>query len=575
MFCENCGSQIPDGSVFCENCGAKMEPEAAPVAPAATDAPAKKPVTFASLVEKVKAIHQKNKLIFPIAGAVLVVAIALIIVFSILGKQVSMNDYMSITMEGYDGYGQVNAEFGYMSFGMRAAGDKDSKEYGDHDEEEWFAALSSSEVSKDFRKNLKKAQTLVDSIAISYEYPEGESDGTLSNGDVIKFTIEYDEDAAEDLGLTIKDATFEYTVEGLQPIAQFDVLSYFDLKAEGYDGYGKVELVCNQSGTKQVGNITFTMESGANYIDYTTNEGYTGSIYVYINGDTYNKSNGDVISVELDISTDNYVYYGVELTGLKKDYTVSGLKETTEVDLLQYYKVEFAGLNGSGEAKVTPTQETLTVGDLTVDLASGEWKRDGDYVTSTYVRVSDSWGLSNEDVIKLYFNPSESTFSENGIKFKATEQELTVSNLAAYVTALSEIKDYSAQETAAKEVVNNYLLDDWAHAVHGRYWGSYSNQKIGEDMKLHKMILTTPKSTSSYTKNSLWMIFSVTVSDNEITTPTVYYFAVAQNDVAVYADGTLYSGEYYTKYAGYADYNTLYEEKINSNSFNLNIDVSE
>lgn len=572
MFCENCGSQIPDGSVFCENCGAKMEPAAAPVVPVATDAPAKKPVTFASLVEKVKAIHQKNKLIFPIAGAVLVIAIALIIVFSILGKQVSMKDYLDINIEGYNGYGQVDVEFGYMSFGMRAAGDKDSKEFGDYDEDEY---LDASEVKKDYRKNWKKALRLIETIGISYEYPEGKGDGSLSNGDVIIFTVEVDEDLAEDMGITIKDTTFEYTVEGLQPIAQFDVLSYFDLKAEGYDGYGKVELACNQTGSKQVGGITFDMEEGEERIRYSSEDGYDGSIYVYINGDTYNKSNGDTVEVTLDVYTDGFVNYGVEVIGLEKEYTVSGLKETTEVDLLQYYKVEFTGLNGSGEAKVTPTQETLTVGDLTVDLASGEWKRDGDYVTSTYVRVSDSWGLSNEDVIKLYFNPSESTFSENGIKFKATEQELTVSNLAAYVTALSEIKDYSAQETAAKEVVNNYLLDDWAHAVHGRYWGSYSNQKIGEDMKLHKMILTTPKSTSSYTKNTLWMIFSVTVSDNEITTPTVYYFAVAQNDVAVYADGTLYSGEYYTKYAGYADYNTLYEEKINSNSFNLNIDVSE
>ena len=572
MFCENCGAQIPDGSVFCENCGTKMEVAEAPAVPVATAAPAKKPFSFASLMEKAKAIHQKNKLIFPIAGAVVVLAIALTIVFSILGKQVSMKNYLDITVEGYDGYGAIDTDFGYMSFGMRAAGDKDSKEYGDYDEDDY---LSASDVDKDYRKNWKKALRLIETVGISYEYPEGKSDGTLSNGDVLIFTIEVDEKMAEEMGLTIKDTTFEYTVEGLKPIAQFDVLSYFDLKAEGYDGYGNVGVACNQTGTKQVGGITFDLEEGEERIRYSSEDGYSGSLYVYIDGDTYKKSNGDTVKVALNVYTENFVTYGVELVGLEKEYTVSGLKDTTEVDLLQYYKVEFTGLNGSGEAKVTPTQETLTVGDLTVDLASGEWKRNGDYVTSTYVRVNDSWGLSNDDVIKLYFNPSDSIFSENGIKFKATEQELTVSNLAAYVTALSEIKDYSARETAAKEIINNYLLDDWTYAVHGRYWGSYSNQQIGDDMKLHKMVLTTPKSTSSYTKNTLWMIFSVTVSDNEITTPTVYYFAVAQNDVAVYADGTLYAGDYYTKYAGYADYNTLYEEKINSNSFNLNIEVSE
>lgn len=572
MFCENCGKQIPDGSAFCENCGAKMEQVAAPAAPVATTVPAKKPV-FASFVEKVKAIHQKNKLIFPIAGALLVVAVALIVVFSILGKQVSMKDYMSITLDGYDGYGQIDAEFGYMSFGMRAVGDKDSREYGDHDEEEWFQSLESSEVSKDYRKNLKKAQKLVDSIGFSYVYPEGKYDGNLSNGDVIQFTIEYDEDLADELGLTIKNATFEYKIEGLKSIAKFDVLSYFNLKCEGYDGYGEVELVCNQTAEKRVGSLTFTMEEGASRIRYSTDEGNTGTIYVYINDVTYNRSNGDVISVELDEYTDGYVQYGVDLTGLKKEYTVSGLKETTKVDLLQYYKVEFEGLNGSGKAKITPTQESLTVGELTVDLTTGEWTRDGDFVTSTRVWLNDSWGLTNGDVIKLYFSPSESTFSSNGIKFETTEEEITVSNLAAYVTTLSEIKDYSAQEAIGKQAILDWLNDDWSRSVYGSFFGSYSNQSIGDDIKLYKMVLTTPKSTSSYDKNNLFLIYSVTISDNKITTPTVYYFAVEYGDVAVYADGTLYTGEYYNKHSGRATYEALYQEEIEG--YNVNVEASE
>lgn len=572
MFCENCGKQIPDGSAFCENCGAKMEHVAAPAAPVATTVPAKKPV-FASFVEKVKTIHQKNKLIFHIAGAVLVIAVALIIVFSILGKQVSMKDYMSITLDGYDGYGQIDAEFGYMSFGMRAVGDKDSREYGDHDEEEWFQSLESSEVSKDYRKNLKKAQKLVDSIGFSYVYPEGKYDGNLSNGDVIQFTIEYDKDLADELGLTIKDATFEYTIEGLKSIAKFDVLSHFDLKCEGYDGYGEVELVCNQTAEKRVGSLTFTMEEGASCIRYSTDKGGTGTIYVYINDVTYNRSNGDVISVELYEHTDGYAQYDVDLTGLKKEYTVSGLKETTKVDLLQYYKVEFEGLNGSGKATITPTQESLTVGELTVDLATGEWTRGGDFVTSTRVWLNDSWGLTNGDVIKLYFSPSESTFSSNGIKFEATEKKITVSDLAAYVTTLSEIKDYSAQEAIGKQAILDWLNDDWSRSVYGSFFGSYSDQSIGDDIKLYKMVLTTPKSTSSYDKNNLFLVYSVTISDNKITTPTVYYFAVEYGDVAVYADGTLYTGEYYNKHSGRATYEALYQEEIEG--YNVNVEASE
>ncbi len=575
MFCENCGKQIPDGSAFCEECGTRIAVEAAPVAPAApvaVAAPAKK-LTFAGLVEKVKAIHQKNKLIFPIAGAVVVIAIALLIVFSILGKQVSMKDYLEITMEGYDGYGQMFYDFGDVSFGLRAAGDKDCKEFGDGDDDEYFLGYEKNDIPKDYRSNLKKAQKLVASIEISYELPEGKTSDELANGDVITFTIECDEDVAEDLGLTIKDTTFEYTVEGLKPIAQFDVLSYFDLKAEGYDGYGSVELVCNQSGSKQIGDVTFEMVAGESRIRWTDGDGYSSSLWPYLDGETGDVFNGNTVKAKLDIFADVLVSEGVELVGLEKEYTVSGLKETTKVDLLQYYTVEFTGLNGSGRATVTPTQETLTVGEYEVDLTTGRWTKNGEYITRTSVWVNDDWGLSNDEKIMLKTDSSNYTLQESGIKITVAEKEITVSNLASYVTALSEIKDYSAFEAAGKQVVMDYLNDNWSGAVHDSWFGSYSNQSIGDDMKLHKMVLTTPKSSSSYTENTLWMIFSVTISDNEITTPTVYYFAVAQSDVAVYVDGSLCFDDYFSKHSGKTSYDAVYTELIDS--YNLNIEVSE
>lgn len=577
MFCENCGKQIPDGSAFCENCGARIAVEAAPAAPVEAAAPVAvapaKKLTFAGLVEKAKTIHQKNKLIFPIAGAVLVVAIVLIVVFSILGKQVSMKDYLEITMEGYDGYGQMSYDFGDVSFGLRAAGDKDSKGFGDGDDDEYFLGYDRSDVPKDCRDNLKQAQKLVASIEISYELPEGKTSDALSNGDVITFTIECDEALAEDLGLTIQDTTFEYTVEGLKPIAKFDVLSYFDLKAEGYDGYGSVELVCSKTASEKVGDITFEMEAGENRIRWTDADGYSSSIWPYLDGDVGEVFNGDTVKGKVDVSADILVSEGVELIGLEKEYTVSNLKETTKVDLLQYYKVEFTGLNDSGRATVTPTQDTLTVGEYEIDLTTGRWTKDGESITRTSVWVNDDWGLSNGDKIVLKTDSSNYTLRENGIKITVTEKEITVSNLASYITELSQIKDPSAFEAAGKQVVTDYLNDDWADAVHDSWFGRYSNQTIGDDLKLHKMVLTMPKSSSSYTKNTLWMIFSVTISDNEITTPTVYYFAVSQSDVAVYGDGSVCFDDYFSKHSGMTSYDAVYAELIDS--YNLNIEVSE
>lgn len=574
MFCENCGKQNPDGAVFCEECGTRMAAEAAPAAPAApvaTAAPAKK-FTVAGLIEKAKAIHQKNKLIFPIAGAVVVIAIVLAIVFSILGKQVSMKNYIDITMEGYDGYGTMSYEFGDVSFGLRAAGDTDCKEFGDGDDDESFLHYDKSDISKKYRDNLRDAQKLVASLEISYELPEGKINGKLANGDVIKFTVEVDEDIAEDLGLTIKDTTFEYTVEGLKPLAKFDILSYFDLAADGYDGYGNVNLRCNQTVTKQVGNISFEMEAGESRVRWIDKNGDIGTIWVSIDGKYYEMSNGDKVKGFVEASSDRFIEYGVDLINLEKEYTVSGLKEAVSVDLLGYYTVEFKGVDGDGSATAVPTQETLTVGEYQVNLVTGDWYKGDNWVKSTYVRLSKNWDLTNGDEIELYL--SDTDLSSMGVKITQGSKKVTVATLGKYVESLSDIKDYTAYEEAAKKAVVEYLEKSWSVAVHDSWYGTYTNQAIGS-VELYKMVLGTDH-TAYYDFNDMWMVYKVVVSDNEITTPTAYYIAVAQDNVYVNADGTLIlRDEAFGTYSGRASFEKLYSEVIEYNSYFMSLEVSK
>lgn len=571
MFCEKCGKQLPDGSAFCDGCGAKLTQEAAPAAPvAAPAAPAKAPF-FATLLAKAKAIHQKNKLIFPIAGAVVVVAVALLIVFSILGKQVSMKDYMDVLAEGYDGYGYVTFDFGHTSFGMRAVGDKDVKGYDEDLEEDGdFRYMDKSDVSKDYRDNFKDAQKLVESIEYELTYPEDKSNGRLSNGDVIKVKIKCKESLAEDLGLTLKDLEFEYKVDGLKAVTDFDILSYFDLVGEGYDGYGRIQMKCNTTGTKQVGSLIFDMEKGQNYISFHyEDEEWKSSIYPYITSDTYNKSNGDKVEVKVDYAEDYFIARsGVKLVNLTKEYTVSDLKESQEVDLISYYDIKFVGLDGSGHGQITPKQETATFGEYTVNLQSGEWTKDGSYVGYTHVYLDNTYSLSNGDVVKAYVSYSEYTFGEAGVKFINVEQDLTISNLAAYATSLSQILTYDDVVELDMFNLNSYLDGQWGAAVHNQWFAEYKNQVIGDDMALYKMVLTTPKNEDAARTNTLWMIYSVTLSDNQITTPTTYYFAFRSYDVAVYTDGGLYV-DYTVKYSGYTDYQELYKALIADDSLNI------
>lgn len=568
MFCENCGKRVPDGSAFCENCGAKLAQPAVAVA----TAPSGSRKALTRLTEKAKAIHKKNKWIFPVSGAVILVIIALIVLFSILGKQVSMQDYLNVKLEGYEGYSYMQYEFGDVSFGMRAVGDKDAKKFGDHDEKDDFSSFGSKDVPKKYRDNLEKAQELVASIEVECQLPEGKSRYNLTNGDEILFTITVNEKLAEDLGLTIRDTTFTYVVEGLQKPATFDVLSYFDVKAEGFDGCGEIDLVCNFTGTKQVGDLTFIMQEGERYIRYKDQDGGESYIWAELQGRATSRSNGDEVTGLVLLGADYLIEDGIELVGMEKTYTVSGLTEIQKVDLLAYYSVKFTGLNGSGVAELVPNQEELQVGDAVLDLQTGRWYLNEQYVCSSRVQLNITRGLSNGDEIVMTVSHDEAYIHQKvGVVFTATEKSVTVSNLATYIAQLDDFQNIPALEEFAKEEVRNYLERQWAYAVHGSF-GTYSDQTIGEDMNVYKMALVTPKSSSfSVKNNTLWMIVSVTLSDNEITTPTVYYFPVKINDPAVYGDGTPYfSG---TVNRGYTDYNTLYDKLIDAD--NVTIEISE
>ncbi len=533
---------------------------------------------YASIADKLKVIHQKNKLIFPAVGAVALVVLIMVITFSALGKQVSVKDYMSITVEGYNGYGKLHYEFGDVTFGLRACGNKDSKAYKERkDSEEDFLKFQEGDVPEEYQKKLENAKKLVESVKITYTLPNGKSANTLSNGDVITFTIELDKDLAKELKLTIQDTTFTYLVVGLKQSTEFDVLSCFELQADGYDGYGVVKPVCKQNATKQVAGITFVMEAGADYIRYSLENGLSGTIQPYVQGNSYNKSNGDKVELKADVYTDGFLNYGVKLMGLERKFTVDGLKENLPVDLLQYYQVTFIGATGSGSGVVTPTQETATFGDYEVNLQTGEWTKDGEYIAYTSVQVSNAGKLSNGETAEISVTFSEKTFADLGIKFINSKQEVTVEKLDTYVVSLAEIKDYANADPKIQQVIQQWLKDNWALAVHNKLSGTYKNKKVGDDLALYKMLLTTPNDPSADRKNSLWLFYSVTVSDNKIKTPTTCYIVLCYDDVTVNADGSLGVGDSHYKYGGSTDYEALYNALYTSLSqnYDFTIEVSE
>ena len=571
MFCENCGKQIEDNAVFCEHCGAKQG--SAPVAADIPAAPAPKAATpfFSILKAKLAAIHQKGKWILPACGAGLVAIIAAIILIVNIVSQVPMKNYVKVETSGYEGYSNFNCDLDRDTLFLRVLGMEDCKEYGDSEyldvsPEEYLEKIGGISDRKAFLR-------LVESIDIEFEFPEGKTEYTLVNGDEIKITLICDEDAAKSLGVALKGGSFTHKVSGLETVETFDILQYFDVTYEGATNYARARLTCTKTESVTKGGITFFFEEGESYFEYVRND-YRSTSYPDLNAENNgNLKNGDTVTITLPYENTEFADEGLVIQAVEKSITVEGLQEPVEFDLLQYVKPVYTGINGSGRASLEPTQEEVTFGDFRFDLENGYCYYKDDRIVSFYFNFSKRSSLTNGDTITITLSCNEESLARRGLKLKSTTMDVTVAGLHEYVTKLSQLSavmnDYDA---AGKETVYNYLNENWGRAVHNSYFGSYSNQKIGDDLALYKTILTTHKSSTSASSNALWLIYSVTLSDNKITTPTTYYFAVEDRGIAISSvDNTLYDEISLTKYSGYTSYDELYNAIA---SYNVNIEVN-
>ncbi len=575
MFCENCGKPNADNAAFCEHCGARLSPAVAPAPAQQQAAPAPAPAPKAGIAETTGAFFKKNKWALPALIGVVAVVIVVAIIAGTLSKQVKVSNYLDVTVSGYDGYGTLEWNFDRSSLMMRVLGDKQYKGYGDFDEHD-FSEEQFEELRKKYAKKWEKAAALCSNVKIDVELPEGKTSRSLSNGDVVHFTITCDEKIAKALGVTVKATTYEYKVENLQEVKTLDALENFDLVFSGYDGHGTFEIECTKAFSTTIGDITFEADAGEDMIRYTVKDGYSGSIWIGM--EDYNVGelkNGDKLTMRVENDEDDFATYGVILTGLSKEVTVSGLKEMTQVDLLSHFTVQFTGLDGSGKAEIIRDTDSFTEGEYTFDLENQEISHDGSRLCSFYIQLSDSYYLTTGETITLSISANERTLAENGLEITQYSKEIPVTGLAHYATDVKQVENGVDDITAkGMQTITDWLNDNWSYAVHDSFWGNkYTDQSIGDDMALYKMILTTPKSSESRPRNTLWLIYSVTLQDSSMEAPTVYYFAVKTENVAAYDDGTVLADGSLNRYTGVTSYEELYDELIEA--YNVNIFESE
>lgn len=289
MFCVHCGAQQEDGAKFCTSCGKPLDteaPQAAPQpqeGPVAVEAPPA-PKQVNPLVAKLKALP---KWVYAaVVGGIAVIVAAILIVVNITST-INLNDFVTIEVEGYSGYGTASISIDWEAMEAK---------YGDKVK---FSKEAKEEMGAPggFLDGVSAFDGLRGSIYVSLD-----TDEDLSNGDEIHYTWDIDDELFKYVSCKLKYTEGTYTVEGLEEAQTFDPFADLTVTFEGISTNGQLNI--NYSGQEL-------------------------SPYDFSSDTAYGLANGDTVTITLD---EYMVEYCLEELGMlpsvtEKTYTVEGLSE--------------------------------------------------------------------------------------------------------------------------------------------------------------------------------------------------------------------------------------------------------
>ena len=223
-------------------------------------------------------------------GIIIAAVAALIVIICVAvnaKKTINLDEFVTITAEGYDGFGDA-----YIYVDWDAIYEKYNGKIS-------YTSQGKSELGF-FEDLVSPVYALGDYVSVSLD-----KSYDLSNGDVLTYTWNVNEEYAQYIKCNLKFTDGTYTVGGLETTQTFDAFSGLTVNFEGTSPNGYVEFEYN--GDK--------LSSGDFYCE-----------------DAAGLKNGDEIVVSLYQQEASYYVnnYGMIPESLNKTYTVSGLDEYVE-----------------------------------------------------------------------------------------------------------------------------------------------------------------------------------------------------------------------------------------------------
>ncbi len=260
-------------------------------------------------------------------------------------KPVNLNDYITVTFEKYDGYGDVKIGVDKERFVQETAPKINIKEATGEEAAELLTLLYASAAEAEYDAD----------------------DGSLSNGDKVKIVWDKEvleskegKDFLNELGIKLNYQNFEVTVEGLEDLHDFDPFQKVELDLSGRTGFGYL------------------------YLNYPYKDEYS---YLSFEADkTSDLSNGDQVVVTCHVSdTDELARrFGCKLESetLTKTYTISTLEDILSYDVFESIIVTFTGYDGYGDVQLEQKSDDYywSIGFSTSEYERGTLKN-GDKIT--------------------------------------------------------------------------------------------------------------------------------------------------------------------------------------------------
>lgn len=591
MFCGNCGAENAEGSKFCKSCGKPLSggsnqpTKIVPPDKSVGESTEGNNTSHQSVVEGKK--PSKNIIIGVAAVVVLIVIIAVV---ANAKPTINLNDYMMVESNGYDGYGTARASIDWDAI-----------------EEKYGEKLSFTNQALQEYGGLLNMMTPLDVVRDSVSV-ELDSNDELSNGDVLNYTWDVDDELSTYVKVKVKYKDNTYTVSGLEEIGSFDAFSDVTVTFDGFAPNGTANIEYNGS---ELSRYDFRCDK------------------------TNGLSNGDVIKVTIDNSKmEAYAQnLGKIPDSTEKEYTVSGLDEY----LSSYSELTDDFVNTlHSEAEDTIYAYTASNYDDSSSLSDLSYvgyimnmvkNTDGYYNSYNNVYIIYSGNVSNSEgkfgTTKVYFPVHYTNILKNdsGISYESNNGILGNSNLdgtwystkgyanplVCYMDIVETNRDdykaecgdgfevYSEHEDVTKledisEDYKNTLYSDAKDRIESYIADSYNKESAAEGLSVagEYLLINKTQGTDYVNNNKYIVVYSATVSNSKgnFETATVYFpveydgivklpgdeYMVTQTK-GILGNSSFPDSWYSTK--GYIDGTKMFSDIVTSNRSNYIYEVSE